>query len=264
MATGAAVVVLLDGDEARLVAEPRGRDVGHDRPDTPLCARAAATASRSPAARSPRVTAADRGRGRRALPAGARDDARIRQGPQAVRRARRVVPGGLPPLRADAAADRERSLDRLLRRVGRRRRPERLAEAAALAGAAAATGGREVTASAIQAHGGIGFTWEADVHWLYKRAQLDTALLGGAGRHHAALARRGGGAQAERAGRADRGADGWTDPIRLPLHRQGWKSTRRRGHPFASSRSQGDELLRQADRDIRRGADGGVRASRGG
>ena len=40
-------------------------------------------------------------------------------------------------------------------------------------GAAAADAGRDVTASAIQAHGGIGFTWEADVHWLYKRAQLD-------------------------------------------------------------------------------------------
>ena len=67
--------------------------------------------------------------------------------------------------------------------------PERLPEAAALAAAAAADGGREVTASAIQAHGGIGFTWEADVHWLYKRAQLDAALLGGAARHRAALAR---------------------------------------------------------------------------
>jgi len=67
--------------------------------------------------------------------------------------------------------------------------PERLGEAAALAAAAAAGGGRDVTASAIQAHGGIGFTWEADVHWLYKRAQLNAALLGGTGRHHAALAR---------------------------------------------------------------------------
>lgn len=65
--------------------------------------------------------------------------------------------------------------------------PERLPEAAALAAAAAAEGGREATASAIQAHGGIGFTWEADVHWLYKRAQLDAALLGGAGRHRALL-----------------------------------------------------------------------------
>lgn len=62
-------------------------------------------------------------------------------------------------------------------------------EAAALAAAAAAEHGREVTASAIQAHGGIGFTWEADVHWLYKRAQLDAALLGGARRHRATLAR---------------------------------------------------------------------------
>jgi alkylation response protein AidB-like acyl-CoA dehydrogenase len=68
---------------------------------------------------------------------------------------------------------------------------ERLPEAAALAAAATADGGREVTASAIQAHGGIGFTWEADVHWLYKRAQLDAALLGGAGRHRATLARLG-------------------------------------------------------------------------
>jgi alkylation response protein AidB-like acyl-CoA dehydrogenase len=67
--------------------------------------------------------------------------------------------------------------------------PDRLDEAAALAAAAAATGGREVTASAIQAHGGIGFTWEADVHWLYKRAEVDRALLGGAKPHHAALAR---------------------------------------------------------------------------
>jgi alkylation response protein AidB-like acyl-CoA dehydrogenase len=67
--------------------------------------------------------------------------------------------------------------------------PQLLGEAAALAGAAAAEGGRSVTAAAIQLHGGIGFTWEADVHWLYKRAQLDAALLGGATRHRAALAR---------------------------------------------------------------------------
>jgi alkylation response protein AidB-like acyl-CoA dehydrogenase len=67
--------------------------------------------------------------------------------------------------------------------------PDRLPEAAALAAACAADAGRDVAGSAIQAHGGIGFTWEADVHWLYKRAQLDAALLGGAKRHRAALAR---------------------------------------------------------------------------
>ena len=59
--------------------------------------------------------------------------------------------------------------------------PERLAEAAGLARVAAGAAGREVTGSAIQAHGGIGFTWEADVHWLYKRAQLDAALLAATG-----------------------------------------------------------------------------------
>jgi hypothetical protein len=31
----------------------------------------------------------------------------------------------------------------------------------------------------------------ADAHWLYKRAQLDAALVGGARRHRAALARHG-------------------------------------------------------------------------
>jgi alkylation response protein AidB-like acyl-CoA dehydrogenase len=67
--------------------------------------------------------------------------------------------------------------------------PERLPEASSLAKAAASDGGRDVTASAIQAHGGIGFTWEADVHWLYKRAQVDAALLGGSGTHRARLAK---------------------------------------------------------------------------
>jgi alkylation response protein AidB-like acyl-CoA dehydrogenase len=66
--------------------------------------------------------------------------------------------------------------------------PERLAEAAAMAKAAASDAAREVTASAIQAHGGIGFTWEADVHWLYKRAHVDAAMFGGGKRHRARLA----------------------------------------------------------------------------
>jgi alkylation response protein AidB-like acyl-CoA dehydrogenase len=65
---------------------------------------------------------------------------------------------------------------------------ESLAEAAAMAKAAASDAAREVTSSAIQAHGGIGFTWEADVHWLYKRAQIDAVLLGGAALHRARLA----------------------------------------------------------------------------
>ena len=67
--------------------------------------------------------------------------------------------------------------------------PDRLAEGAALAKASASDGARQVTADAIQAHGGIGFTWEADVHWLFKRAQLSAAHLGGGRAHRAALTR---------------------------------------------------------------------------
>src|SRR3954451_24951836 len=67
--------------------------------------------------------------------------------------------------------------------------PERTPLAAAMAKATASDAGRSVTADAIQLHGGIGFTWEADLHWLYKRAQLDSAFLGGASSHRAKVAR---------------------------------------------------------------------------
>ena len=66
--------------------------------------------------------------------------------------------------------------------------PTGLPEAASLAKAAASEAGREVTAAAIQLHGGIGFTWEADLHWLYTRAQLDAGLLGSPRFHRARLA----------------------------------------------------------------------------
>jgi alkylation response protein AidB-like acyl-CoA dehydrogenase len=67
--------------------------------------------------------------------------------------------------------------------------PGRLPEGAAMAKATASEAGVGVCESAIQAHGGIGFTWEADVHWLYKRALVDAALLGGAKRQRARLSR---------------------------------------------------------------------------
>jgi alkylation response protein AidB-like acyl-CoA dehydrogenase len=192
-ADGAAVVVLLDGDQARLIADPE----------------TATLVTIDPTRRFARVSAGGAG--------GAGEP---------------LEPGGPARVHAAVAAELvgvcQRALDMTLEYVKERKQfgvpvgsfqavshrcaqmllhtesvrsaayfaawaadadPERLSEAAALAAAAAATGGREVTASAIQAHGGIGFTWEADVHWLYKRAQLDTALLGSASRHHAALAR---------------------------------------------------------------------------
>jgi alkylation response protein AidB-like acyl-CoA dehydrogenase len=65
--------------------------------------------------------------------------------------------------------------------------PDELMEAAAMAKYVSSEAAVSVLASAIQAHGGIGFTWEADVHWWYKRAQLSAQLLGGPSEHCARL-----------------------------------------------------------------------------
>jgi alkylation response protein AidB-like acyl-CoA dehydrogenase len=46
-----------------------------------------------------------------------------------------------------------------------------------------------VMGSALQVHGGIGFTWEHDVHLYLKRAQLDALCFGDATWHRARLAR---------------------------------------------------------------------------
>jgi alkylation response protein AidB-like acyl-CoA dehydrogenase len=67
--------------------------------------------------------------------------------------------------------------------------PDALPRGASLAKTAASDAGLHATAAAIQLHGGIGFTWEADVHWLYKRAHVDAAQLAPARAHRARVAR---------------------------------------------------------------------------
>jgi len=47
---------------------------------------------------------------------------------------------------------------------------------------------KRVMASALQVHGGIGFTWEHDLHFFMKRAQLDQLAFGDASFHRARLA----------------------------------------------------------------------------
>jgi alkylation response protein AidB-like acyl-CoA dehydrogenase len=47
---------------------------------------------------------------------------------------------------------------------------------------------RRVMGSALQVHGGIGFTWEHDLHLYLKRAQLDQVSFGDAGAHRQRLA----------------------------------------------------------------------------
>ena len=62
-----------------------------------------------------------------------------------------------------------------------------------------------VAESALQVHGGIGFTWEADVHLYLKRAQLDGVSFGDARHHRARLA-------ALLRDRLATGASIWPDP----------------------------------------------------
>jgi alkylation response protein AidB-like acyl-CoA dehydrogenase len=47
---------------------------------------------------------------------------------------------------------------------------------------------KRVMASALQVHGGIGFTWEHDLHLFLKRAQLDQVTFGDAVAHRSRLA----------------------------------------------------------------------------
>jgi len=51
-----------------------------------------------------------------------------------------------------------------------------------------ADAGRRVMASGLQVHGGIGFTWEHDLHLFLKRAQLDQVTFGDAPFHRDRLA----------------------------------------------------------------------------
>jgi alkylation response protein AidB-like acyl-CoA dehydrogenase len=66
--------------------------------------------------------------------------------------------------------------------------PETLPLAASMAKAYASDTGWSVTASALQVHGGIGFTWEHDLHFFLKRAKTDAHLFGLAGEHRERVA----------------------------------------------------------------------------
>ncbi|CAN5524432.1 acyl-CoA dehydrogenase family protein [soil metagenome] len=66
--------------------------------------------------------------------------------------------------------------------------PESLPLAAAMVKARASDAANSVTHNAIQTLGGIGFTWEHDVHFLLKRARVSSKLMGSAGQHRARVA----------------------------------------------------------------------------
>jgi alkylation response protein AidB-like acyl-CoA dehydrogenase len=66
---------------------------------------------------------------------------------------------------------------------------EELAEAAAIAKSYCCDAFYECAASAIQLHGGVGFTWEHDVHLYFKRARASATLLGSSAWHRERLMR---------------------------------------------------------------------------
>ena len=65
---------------------------------------------------------------------------------------------------------------------------DRRALAAAMAKAAAGDAVAKITKEAIQVHGGIGYTWEADVHLYVRRLESDALLFGTAVHHRHTVA----------------------------------------------------------------------------
>jgi len=61
--------------------------------------------------------------------------------------------------------------------------PESLPLAAAMAKARASDSATAVTHNAIQTFGGIGFTWEHDIHFFLKRARVSARIMGTPGSH---------------------------------------------------------------------------------
>jgi alkylation response protein AidB-like acyl-CoA dehydrogenase len=66
--------------------------------------------------------------------------------------------------------------------------PETAPVATACAKAYASDAGRRVPRSALQIHGGIGFTWEHDLHFFLKRGEANAHLYGSAESHRETIA----------------------------------------------------------------------------
>jgi alkylation response protein AidB-like acyl-CoA dehydrogenase len=66
--------------------------------------------------------------------------------------------------------------------------PSTLELAASMAKAYASDAGWRVCSSSLQVHGGIGFTWEHDLHFFLKRAKVDALLWGSSAEHRERVA----------------------------------------------------------------------------
>ncbi len=113
--------------------------------------------------------------------AGARDERRLRQGARAVRQAHRQLPGDPAQVRQHAGRGGELEVGRRTTPPGRwrtawrkRRSPRRWRRRTAPTRIATSSG------EGIQIHGGIGFTWEHDMHIYFKRAKSSEVTFGDA------------------------------------------------------------------------------------
>src|SRR5262249_14314506 len=70
--------------------------------------------------------------------------------------------------------------------------PAEAQQAAALAKAHITERAQQVARDAVEAHGGIGFTWECDVHIWFKRVMFDRSWLGAPALHRGRFAAGGG------------------------------------------------------------------------
>jgi alkylation response protein AidB-like acyl-CoA dehydrogenase len=66
--------------------------------------------------------------------------------------------------------------------------PETLGHAASMAKAYASDAAWRVCTSSLQVHGGIGFTWEHDLHFFLKRSKTNALLFGSASEHRERVA----------------------------------------------------------------------------
>ena len=112
----------------------------------------------------------------------------LRQGPGAVRGAHRQLPGRQAPLCRHAGRRRGHALGDLVRGLGGVAGEPGWELAASTAKVWCADASKRVMASGLQVHGGIGFTWEHDLHLFIKRAQFSQLDYGDASYHRSLLA----------------------------------------------------------------------------
>ena len=113
----------------------------------------------------------------------------VRQGPGAVRPAHRELPGRKAPLRRHARRRGGHALGAYYAAWAVGAGDPDASAAASAAKVWCSDAARRVMASGLQVHGGIGFTWEHDLHLFLKRSQLDQVSFGDATFHRDRLAR---------------------------------------------------------------------------